>query len=476
MNDQYRLELRHQTDSLSTGAPELEHGEFPLEAFPPILADYSQTLSETYGVPRPLFLLVMLGAVAGATGKGWKLTEAVPGFSNFANIYLLLGLETGSYKSLAGRIVSPIAEKEKRRLDDWETNELPVLKAKLRKAQNEEKAQKDPFALDQLAKEIAKFEKSIKRNPALMLGSCTTAALAQNIQNMDHEIAMLYSPEGGDLLRVALGMYRDNGIDADLLLSGFTGESYGQSRAGSGTIRLGAPLISLLGMVQPTLIREALNNDEAKQRGLLGRLLAVPLEHPVPLDDGIVREVSSCAEDKWCQLLKTVLDERVENNSAPLIVKAESDARDVFLRAHNQAAEWINGTHQDLRPWLVRYREQACRVALCLQIATDPKSTVLTADNARRAVSLVRWCFGQLAEMLHEKRTEALRARIEKLNSMVLGPEVATMRDLKRAGFTEAEVRQLCKLECENLEIYEHRPSAGGRPSLQVRVRTLTQK
>ncbi|MEI6714640.1 MAG: DUF3987 domain-containing protein [Verrucomicrobiota bacterium] len=461
--------------ALADGAPDISAGAFPVDSFPELLRRYAGTLSDTYQVPPALFLMMMLGAVSGAAGKGWRLVDAAPGWSNYPNLYILLGLETGSFKSVVGRIIKPITEAEKRRLKEWETQRVPVLRGRLVKAQKDLKSLSNDAtdaARGELCKEIAKIEKQLLRNPALMFGSCTTAALAQCLSATDHELAMLYSPEGGDLIRVALGIYRESGMDADLLLSGFTGESYGQSRAGSGTQRLEEPVLSILGMIQPILIREATNHEEARERGLLGRLLCVPLEHPTPRDDGNHRVVDMEVEAAWQKRLGEILNGRFENNAEPLIVRCSPDAQSALRMAHNQSVDWVNGVHQDLRAWLVRYREISCRVALCLQIAEDPQSLELSGENAKRAVSIVHWCVAQLVDMLHAGRTDILRERLERLRELVSKVEFVSLRDLRRKGFSAAEVQQLCLLEDSHLEYYVHQAETGAPPSPRVRRRS----
>ncbi len=70
----------------------------------------------------------------------------------------------------------------------------------------------------------------------------------------------------------------------------------------------------------------------------------------------------------------------------------------MFRDAYNSAVAWINGSHADLRPWLVRYREHCCRVALNLQIASDPTSMLLTPEAAVQAACVVHWMLAQLLE------------------------------------------------------------------------------
>lgn len=143
-------------------------------------------------------------------------------------------------------------------------------------------------------------------------------------------------------------------------------------------------------------------------------------------------------------------------------MKCSAEAREVLRDAHNQSVEWINGIHQDLRAWLVRYREICCRVALCLQIAEDPKSTELSRKNAEGAISLVYWSLGQLSEMLHTGRTESLIKRMEALGNLIADSDSGdiTFRDLKRKGYSEAEIEQMCALEGSPWEIFTTRLKA----------------
>ena len=48
--------------------------------------------------------------------------------------------------------------------------------------------------------------------------------------------------------------------------------------------------------------------------------------------------------------------------------------------------------------------------------------------------------------------------------------EYFTFRDLRRKGFQEAEVRQLCELSGGELEHHAHTPAGGGTLSPRVRL------
>ncbi|MEY5026006.1 MAG: hypothetical protein RLZZ244_1534 [Verrucomicrobiota bacterium] len=441
------------------------------------MATYGAALSETFRTPPGMFLLSMLAAVAGAAGKGWQLGGAVSGHKNWPNLFVLLALPTGSQKSVSSRILKPVTDRETERIRQWEETDRPVLEGQRRLAEERLKealreqrhGSEGGMDVGKLQKEVARLTRESERNPALMLGNVTTAALAKEISRMDHETAMLFSPEGGDLLRVALGLYRERGMDADLLLSGFTGESYGQSRAGSGTLRLECPLISMLGMIQPMLLREAFANEEAAARGLLGRFLSVPFEHPLVEDDGQAPEVCQDAEENWNRVLSGILDARIKQSRAPLEIGCSPEARKILRGAHNRNIQRLNADAEDIRNWLIRFREQCCRVALCFHIVTDRFARELKAQTAICAVRVVDWMMGQTVDMLSSSRAETRKQRLEQLLERVPKTGEVTVRELKRAGgFSEGELRQLCAMSGGVFEMTEHRSPGGGPVSLRV--------
>jgi hypothetical protein len=193
------------------------------------------------------------------------------------------------------------------------------------------------------------------------------------------------------------------------------------------------------------------------------------LEHRLFEDDGVLRTIDFTAENDWVSLITRTLRFRFEHSVAPIEVRCAPAAREVFREAHNAAVAWINGSHADLRPWLVRYREHCCRVALNLQIASDPASRVLTQEAAEQAVRIVHWILAQLVEAVHSQRTDTLRERIGEFTSLVPMEGFITLRECRRKGFSEAESRQICLLEPRLLELYEHAPPSGGPLSVRIK-------
>jgi Protein of unknown function (DUF3987) len=452
-------------------APELEAGPFPEDSFPPTLRDYAESLSKTFGVPSPVFLMMMLGTISGAARKGYLLTDGAPSLKNYANIYLLFGLQTGSHKSVVSRIAEPILAKEAEIKRKWNELDLPRIKYELEQKQKALKSAKNSDGREE-AVEIARLERSLEFNPSLMVGSATTAALSKKLLLVEKETSFCFSPEAGDVVRVALGLFRTTGMDSDLLLCAYTVERFESDRMGGGNIELPAPCLSLLGMVQPLIMREIFASKEALGRGLTGRFLFLHMNHPLQEDDGTRPDVDEEKERRWRERLGEILN--IGLKAETHTVSCSPEAREVFRFAHNDSLRWLNGVHQDMRGFLIRYREHALRVALCLHLASGEHINQLTADTAKKAVALVKWIMAQTLDMLHPIRTEAIQGRLLKMAALVPEEGFITLRKLKPKGFDEAEVKQLCELSNGELIFWKHKPKGGGTESPRVRRKTAT--
>jgi hypothetical protein len=107
----------------------------------------------------------------------------------------------------------------------------------------------------------------------------TSAALTE-ILKRNGETIFSFSPEAGELVRIALGKFnKDQAADFDLFLSGYTVESARETRISREDSGDFVPCISVLWFCQPFLLREIFTNEEALERGLTARVLPFIVEH-----------------------------------------------------------------------------------------------------------------------------------------------------------------------------------------------------
>lgn len=457
-------------------------GEFPLDAFPSVLLDYASSLASVRSVPVELPLLCCLGTVSGAMGKSWELHGAVNGQKNRGNIYLVLGLPPGTGKGIANLIITPIREYERFLTEQWNTVKKPQLEAEKeialatvkRLLHPPKNAQFDRQLLIEAKKELREAENRLAYSPALIGGNATTSGLARELTRVTAETLFVCSAEGGEIVRVMLGSYRQDGGDFELWLNGYSGEGYKQTR---GSQSSGAPdivaltdiCLSCLLMVQPSVMTEVLVSKEARERGLITRILPVRLDVPPVLDDGAVLHLQGGVEESWNRLCIGILRQRF-SNPTPNLISCSEEARALLIKHHNEAQAWIMGELADCRVDLSRWRENALRIATILAVAEDPEVKVLTGDVAARAIRIHRWiALGALQETASD-RDDQLNTRANKLAEVLSqcggSRLVSELRNLNK--FPLNELVQLTTHFSDRFEM--ETITNGGRPGQWVRL------
>jgi hypothetical protein len=458
-----------------------ERGEFPADAFPKVIRDYADSVAKLRGVPVELPLLCCLAAVGGAMGKHWELHGAVNGQSNRGNIYLLLGLPSGTGKGIANVITRPIREYENSREGKWAQDERPSLEAKKNMAEktlkglldNSNSALCDEQQLISARRRLSDCIKNLNRSSSLIIGNATTSGLARELTRVDNETLFICSAEGGEIVKVMLGLYRKGVSDFELWLNGYSGEGYKQTRANSPeTLVLNDICLSSLVMLQPCVMEMLITNKDAKERGLLARILFATLEVSPAFEDDSAFEPDKDAESNWGNLITNILNRRFgSNGKSPLHITCSEEARRLFRDYHNHALRLIEGDFADSQSELLRWRENALRIAIIFAVAEDPDTKILSPEIAERAINVHRHiALGALNANLAE-REKQLRARSEKLIEVLKSQGGARLAsDLKTRN--KFDLKELYQLQSHFPHLFKiEQTESGGRPGTRVSLR-----
>ena len=182
--------------------------------------------------------------------------------------------------------------------------------------------------------------------------------------------------------------------------------------------------------------------------------------------------MSTYHRDAWGDLIAGLLDKRgkqLANGGVPVLVQCEPGAREILRQFHNESIGLRNGEFRDIEGQLGRWRENACRIGLGLCIADDPAASVLTEQQAARAVKLARWAQCSALQVMHTGRMERRTIRANKLRDLAVayGGE-ATFRNLEKShGFRPEEVERLAREFPEVLRL-ETKQNPKGGPSSRV--------
>ena len=265
-----------------------------------------------------------------------------------------------------------------------------------------------------------------------------------------------------------MGKYRNDGAaDYDLYLSGYSVEPWRCDRVGSGSTQI-TPCLSMLLLMQPSILRELMSDEESYERGMTARILPFVCEiGHIAEDDGIARAVNPATKARWRELVRNALARRRGMASEPHTVTCNPEAREVFRAFHNESVRLRNGEFKDIEGELGRWRENAVRLALGQCLADNLEAVYLTGEQAERTVRLARWCVLSALEITNTGRMERLTKRANKLHETLAAcPAIAsTVRDLKtRHRFEGDEVRRLVANFPHWFKL-EKKTDTGGRPS-----------
>ena len=394
-------------------------GEFPVSALNPAMRRIVEETANTFEIVPQLPGMAALATLAGAAGKGWIGVNSSNKGKTWCNLMVVPAVPKSYGKGVTSVIAEPLVKASEEMTKTFRREECPILEGKLLDIQAEIKGITDKLSRygrggtirknlpDETEKEgLRKSRIELKQEqdrighllkflPTFWIGGTSMAgmveALARNGDAIFH-----YSAEAGEPVRIALGKHtKDQAADFDLLLSGYSVELTGNTTISRGDHRL-EPCISILWMVQPFLLRELIANQEALKRGLTARMLPFVFEpERIAEDDGKIRYVSDAAKSAWADLIHAVLEAR-RTITKPETIDWTLDAREVFRHFHNESVRLRNGRWRAVEGELGRWRENAIRIGNGIVLADaftgQGKAGIGTAEQARRAVTIMRWC------------------------------------------------------------------------------------
>jgi hypothetical protein len=406
-----------------------KRGCFPIESLPSSIRDYALELADVYKVPVELPVLCMIGVLSGAIGKSRQVTKVVPGRTTMANLYIALSLNSGAGKSISKHIAKPITRVEAEQVATFKRHEIPRLKSRQIKLEAELKRIKksaqvessNEVRLQEIVRELDEVKRAQRKSVRLIVGNGTTTGLGDELSRVEDETLWVYADSGGHVVDVMLDATKKHSSHIELWLTGFSGESYNQTRSktsagGANCVRLENVCLSALLMIPPIVTQRLLNHNQARERGLLSRFLIAEIETNPSRENGIATAVSFSLEEAWNKLVENILQCR-QTPAAFRNLECSPEAREVFRDFHNDTTwAWSVGPLAHMRKEISRFRENAIKIAIVLQAATDPASNKITVELARDAATLMRWLGVGFIETLEANRREQLDKRADRLS------------------------------------------------------------
>jgi hypothetical protein len=390
------------------GPPQDEEAEpepppFPLEVFPPALADYCRQVGESTGTPPDFSAMTMLVTAGAAIGNSRALCLKANIWYECPRFYAANVGHPASGKTPAMEAV----------VKPYQTIQHKLIKAH-KDAQATYAAAKQHH--DQIVKENKALPKGAEQQPLpsvpaepapperLVVNDATVEALAPLLQGNPRGLLMLQD-EGVGWVR-SMGQYKGGrGNDRQFWLSTWSGKSHIVDRKYQDgvPISIPRPYVNVICGLQPDMLGE-LADSQGRSDGFIDRVLFVFPPAPPGADwtDSTVTPTSKQAWETALSRLRMLAMEELEDGVLGYrVVNFSPAAREAWIAWWDAHAAEIRGPDlsvQLIGPW-GKLKAYAARLALVLhylwQVQGDGHENNLEEASVERAVRLLNYFKGQ---------------------------------------------------------------------------------
>jgi hypothetical protein len=461
---------------------------FPLEVFPTTLKAPVEEMIRHYKVKAALPATIALCVNSAAVGRGVIVMSNVR--RTYANIYALLGAESGTGKSVVHEDLSQVMlDVQNEILEKFLKEEKPSLEAELRLLEREIQdiiKEKVPelagdtrqLRLTDLFKKQAELDDKLESAYRLVSSDFTSEALGKLLASSGEQMAVL-SDEGGIALYNMMGRYTKGDTTDDIFLSMCkTVTSHIVDRATRPPILLKSPCVTLLLMVQPDLLNKAFADERLRVGGFLARCFFFDSRMEVQYEDEHSLPVPAAAVvAAWNKHIRGLL-EAFRFAEQSFVVEVSPEVRVASRKFKNEIVDRMRGDLVDVKTFAIRWCERAWEIALNFHVAThsiDCFKQPLILETFNNAVKVVRWFIEEELRVLQISRCEVINKTRERLEEIFRknGNTPVTLRNFDRHHRIEKSDVIACVKSNEFLFTLAvaHSPH-GGRASTVVFLRS----
>ena len=447
---------------------------FPVEALPPAIARFVQTVAGATGTDPAWAALAALVVMAGCIGNRVAVILK-KGWVEPAILWAALVGKSGSIKSVALRHVTrPLLELFKNERDAFVEKTLEYDKT-----------------MERYSVDLSKWKSDQKNGPPtdpplepekpcerrLLVSDVTIEKLAALLGENPLGLLVVRDELAG--LVNSFDRYAGGkGSDLQSWLSMNDGGSLLVDRKSDGSTFVERASVSLLGTIQPFTLRNVFGIAE-REAGFLARiLLAFPPDRPsLWSEDELPDQVVS----DWQNLLAALLELQPIWDDAdrpqPRLIPMSGEAKRAFIEWHDRHARQMEELVDDyLRAHWSKLKGMCARIALlfsCAEAACGVRVSLVSLDSIQRAFEVTEWLKKESARIyLHLRESDSVRERRKLMEWIEQRRGSVTVRDLTHnftafRGDTDGARAALDELVKSELgRWYYPRPGTeGGRPS-----------
>ncbi|HTG32074.1 MAG TPA: DUF3987 domain-containing protein [Thermoanaerobaculia bacterium] len=394
-----------EVSQLSQSQPE----KFPIEALPWHVYYFVLEASNALDVDPALIAGPCLATLAGCIGNRRKIELKPDSWSEACVLWVATVMPSGSKKTPAINLV----------LHHLQESEVAAL------SENAEKIEK--------WKALPKDERGEEPEPPnrLLVSDITTEGLLAVHAKAPMGL-LLYRDELGGWLK-GFDQYKSGkGADAQTWTEMYQGNPCLIDRKGSGTLSVPRAAVSIVGGIQPELLRNALSGEHL-YNGIASRVLfvAVP-ERPKKWNNELISDDS---RKEWNNLLDELLELQPHQDGTPIDLPMTDKATIAWVNNYDEHAQREAEEDGPLRAAMSKLEGATARLALVIQLAEDPQSVAVDAEAMEAGIAISNWFEGQARRIYQGfEETAQERDRREVYGWIVRRGGSTTQRDLANGG------------------------------------------
>lgn len=343
---------------------------FPVDALPSDIVNYVREVASSLQVSEDMVAVAVLGIIS-ACAQGTFFIEPKPDWLEPLNLYILIVAKpserkTPTLKEVTKPVYDYVAAENERRRPAYNEYQIKkkLLSGKvedLMKKASSAKSKTPVSVQEVVAAQMELEELEEVTLMRLLVDDITPEAMVRVMKENNERIAIM-TAEGG-IFGMLAGRY-SNQPNMDIFLKSYSGERYSTERVTRKGEDLNHPLLSLMVMVQPIILQEAMQNREFRERGLLARFLYSIPSSRVGKRVYDSKPINDMTRQKYQELIEDLLSIgahgwELENNSIHLTHDAYEASENFFDEIERQLVDEF----EDIEDWAGKYHGQTMRIA-----------------------------------------------------------------------------------------------------------------
>ena len=377
---------------------------FPLASMPEVIGMYTVLAAESLQVPFDMIGTMILSVLSLSVQGKYKVLVK-PDWIEPVNLYTVVIARPSERKSPSIKLVfqpvySYTEDTNKRLAGEIAAYKAKkkVLKGRIDAVEKSLTSDKPKYTLEddlKLREELRELEEEPVNEVRLIVDDVTAEGLLLVLKENNERLALV-SAEGG-VFSIMAGQYgakNTKNTNIDIYLKAYSGEPYTSDRAGRESVRLKEPLLTFCLAIQPQVLREIMENDSFRGRGLLARFLYCVPESRVGSRQYKTRPIEPEAKKNYEDLVKELLSLPDLGDFVDNTIKLSPEA-DKLSEEFNQWIEVrLTNEFEMIEDWAGKLHGQVMRIAGLFHIVEHRANAVnvpMSAETLQNAIDFGKY-------------------------------------------------------------------------------------